>query len=64
MSNDQLQLTDIDGDGYADSVKSTDDASMSVRSNNRGRTNLLQQVSNPIGGQIRIGYTLDGNTVA
>ncbi len=64
ISNDQIQLMDVDGDGYPDSVKSNDDDRLLVRSNNRGRTNLLASVSNPIGGAIRVDYTRDGNTVA
>ncbi|HSK26622.1 MAG TPA: SpvB/TcaC N-terminal domain-containing protein [Jiangellales bacterium] len=64
LSSTQVQLTDVDGDGYPDSVRSTDDGTMEVRSNKRGRTNLLASVDTPIGGQIRLGYTRDGNTVA
>lgn len=62
LSSSQVQLTDVDGDGYPDSVRSTDDGEMTVRANNRGRTNLLQSVRNPIGGEIRLDYTRDGNT--
>lgn len=62
LSSTQVQLTDVDGDGYPDSVRSTADGSMTVRANNRGRTNLLQSVTNPLGGEIRLGYTRDGNT--
>jgi hypothetical protein len=62
LSSSQVQLTDVDGDGYPDSVKSTGDGSMTVKANKRGRTNLLQEVRNPIGGEIRLGYTRDGNT--
>ncbi len=62
ISSTQIQLTDVDGDGYPDSVKSTADNQIMVRFNNRGRTNLLRQVRNPLGGSIRLGYSRDGNT--
>lgn len=62
LSSSQVQLTDVDGDGYPDSVQSTEDGEMTVRANKRGRTNLLQSVSNPLGGEIRLSYTRDGNT--
>jgi RHS repeat-associated protein len=62
LSSTQVQLTDVNGDGYPDSVASTEDGQMSVRLNNRGRTNLLKSVRNPIGGEIRLGYERDGNT--
>ncbi len=63
VSNTQVALVDVDGDGYPDSVASTADNQISVRFNNRGRTNLLHMVSNPLGGKIRLGYERDGNTV-
>ncbi len=63
LSSSQVQLTDVNGDGYPDSVKSTEDGQMTVRVNKRGRTNLLQSVTNPLGGEIRLSYTYDGNTV-
>jgi RHS repeat-associated protein len=64
VSNTQIQLTDIDGDGFPDSVKSMADNQIMVRLNNRGRTNLLKQVRNPLGGSIRLSYKRDGNTVS
>ncbi|MEJ2747574.1 MAG: toxin TcdB middle/N-terminal domain-containing protein, partial [Anaerolineae bacterium] len=64
ISNNQVQFLDDNGDGYPDSVKSQADNNHSVYTNNRGRTNLLSTIDNPLGGQIRLGYTLDGNTVS
>jgi RHS repeat-associated protein len=64
ISSSQIQLVDIDGDGYPDSVKSTADNQILVRFNNHGRTNLLKEVHNPLGGSIRLGYRRDGNTVS
>lgn len=63
ISNTQIQLMDVDGDTFPDSVKSQSDNSLKVRFNNRGRTNLLRSVSNPLGGKTRLGYARDGNTV-
>ncbi len=64
ISTNQVQLTDVNGDGYADSVRSDDDDELRVRLNTRGRTNLLRTVTNPLGGEIRLDYHRDGNTVA
>ena len=63
LSSSEVQLTDLDGDGAPDSVKSTDDGSVSVMANLKGRTNLLRSIDNPLGGQTRIDYARDGNTV-
>jgi RHS repeat-associated protein len=62
ISTDNLQLTDVDGDGLPDSVASEQDNELSVRRNSWGRTNLLHAVGNPLGGEIRLGYERDGNT--
>lgn len=59
----QIQMVDMNGDGYTDAVKSTDYEDVEVQLNTRGRTNLLQTVTNPLGGQIRLGYDRIGNTV-
>ena len=61
-STDQVQLTDVDGDGYPDSVRSTSDNDLQVRLNKHGRTNLLKSVTNPLGGQFRLDYERTGNT--
>ncbi len=62
MSTSNLQLVDVDGDGLPDSVASEADNEMTVRRNSWGRTNLLHTATNPLGGQMRIGYERDGNT--
>ncbi len=61
-STDQVQLTDVNGDGYPDSVRSTSDNDLQVRLNRHGRTNLLESVTNPLGGQFRLDYERTGNT--
>ncbi len=64
ISTTPIQLTDVDGDGLPDSVRSESDGSMYVMRNTTGRTNLLRSVTNHLGGEIRLGYTRDGNTPA
>jgi RHS repeat-associated protein len=63
VSTNQIQLADVNGDGYPDSLRSDADNQLSVRLNNRGRTNLLRSVTSPLGGEIRLDYTRDGNSV-
>jgi Insecticide toxin TcdB middle/N-terminal region len=63
-SSPQLDLQDVNGDGYLDSVKSAADGSLLVRLNQTGRTNLLSKVTKPIGGTIALDYKRAGNTPA
>ena len=63
ISSSQVDLQDVNGDGYADSVSTTDDDSLWVRMNKHGETNLLKTVTNPIGGTIDLSYERDGNTL-
>jgi RHS repeat-associated protein len=63
VSSNQVQVVDVNGDGYPDSVRSDEDDEISVRLNRRGRTNLLRAVKNPLGGELRLDYERDGNTV-
>ncbi|MGH9153744.1 MAG: SpvB/TcaC N-terminal domain-containing protein [Acidimicrobiales bacterium] len=58
----QVQMVDVNGDGALDAVRSTDYEHLEVRLNRRGRTNMLQSVTNPLGGQIRMDYQRTGNT--
>jgi RHS repeat-associated protein len=63
VSSTQVDLEDVDGDGAADSLETTDDHELEVRLNKVGRTNLLERVTNPLGGTIAMSYERDGNTV-
>lgn len=63
MTRQELELQDINGDGYPDHLASTDDYEIEVSENNTGRTNLLKEVSNPLGGSFEVDYTRMGNTV-
>ncbi|MGX7826194.1 SpvB/TcaC N-terminal domain-containing protein [Actinokineospora sp. 24-640] len=58
----EVALRDVNGDGYADHVKSTKDDQLVVAENRTGRTNLLKSVARPLGGRIDLDYTRDGNT--
>ena len=60
----QVQMVDMNGDGYLDAVYSNDSEHIEVRLNKRGRTNMLATVTNPLGGQIRLDYERTGNTLA
>ncbi|MCB0126972.1 MAG: hypothetical protein KDE58_32150, partial [Caldilineaceae bacterium] len=62
MSRQELELNDINGDGYPDHIASDSDSSMDVKLNTTGRTNLLKSVANPLGGTIELDYSREGNT--
>ncbi|GLI28356.1 hypothetical protein ARHIZOSPH14_25980 [Agromyces rhizosphaerae] len=64
VSFTEVTLDDINGDGYIDSLSTTDDDEVSARLNLHGKTNLLQTVANPLGGSIDLDYERDGNTYA
>ncbi|MHC4177663.1 MAG: toxin TcdB middle/N-terminal domain-containing protein, partial [Planctomycetota bacterium] len=64
MTRQELELNDVNGDGYPDHIASTSDETMSVALNTTGRTNLLKSVANPLGGTIRLDYTREGNTTS
>ncbi|GAA2604996.1 hypothetical protein GCM10010436_02740 [Paractinoplanes durhamensis] len=55
-------LRDINGDGFADQLRSTSDNQLTVAENTTGRTNLLKTVSRPMGSRIDLDYTRAGNT--
>ena len=61
-SSTTADIQDVNGDGFADVLKSTDDTLLEVSINQQGRTNLLQSVTNPLGGSFTLGYSRDGNT--
>ncbi|MFI6698967.1 SpvB/TcaC N-terminal domain-containing protein [Streptomyces sp. NPDC050509] len=63
-SDAKFDLTDINGDGLADHVKSTRDNEILVATNRTGRTNLLRTVSRPMGARIDLDYARTGNTQA
>ena len=64
VSGTNISVEDFDGDGFDDVLQSSNDDAVSVRLNRHGRTNLLSQVTNPLGGTFSVDYSREGNTVA
>ena len=62
MSRQEIEIKDVNGDGYPDHVLSLNDGDMHVLLNQTGRTNLLKTVTNPLGGSFTLNYTRQGNT--
>ncbi|MGW5237402.1 toxin TcdB middle/N-terminal domain-containing protein [Monashia sp. NPDC004114] len=66
QSISDVDLVDVNGDGYADSVSRKDEngsESLEVGINRQGKTGLLKSVENPLGGRFDLDYTREGNTV-
>lgn len=61
-SRAEQMIRDIDGDGLADHLASDKDDKLVVAVNRTGRTNLLKDVTRPMGSRIDLSYTRDGNT--
>ena len=62
MNRQEIQVSDINGDGYPDHLYSTDSDEVQVALNKHGRTNLLQGVSRPMGASFTLDYERSGNT--
>lgn len=62
MSKDQVQISDVDGDGYPDYLQSTNDGELNVSRSTIGRTNLLKSVQRPLGASFALDYQRLGNT--
>ena len=63
VSTTRIDMQDVNGDGFADSVSTGNDDKLTVRLNLQGTTNLLTTVTNPLGGSFTMEYGRDGNTV-
>ncbi|MBQ2488977.1 MAG: hypothetical protein II525_04100, partial [Bacteroidales bacterium] len=57
-TNSRLQISDFDGDGIPDLLKSTGSGSLKVCYAHLGRTGLLKTVTTPLGGSITMDYDL------
>jgi len=62
LGRTELALRDVNGDGFVDHIRSTDDGELVVAQNRTGRTNLLRSVNRPLGARFELDYTRDGNT--
>lgn len=62
-NNEKVQLTDMNGDGYPDYVTSDDEQHIRVRYSTIGRTNLLKNVDNYLGGSFELDYKLSSNSI-
>jgi RHS repeat-associated protein len=62
IGRSEVAMRDVNGDGYIDHVRSTEDSELRVAENRTGRTNLLRSVTRPLGARIELDYTRDGNT--
>ncbi len=58
-----VDLRDVNGDGYPDSVtRGSGDATMAVALNTHGKTGLLKSVTTALGGSYTLDYARAGNT--
>lgn len=62
VSSEELQIADINGDGFPDLLESGSDGELSVKSSTIGRTNLLKTVHRPMHSSFALNYQLTGNT--
>ncbi|HEU5146462.1 MAG TPA: toxin TcdB middle/N-terminal domain-containing protein, partial [Chryseosolibacter sp.] len=62
MSRETSKFTDMNGDGYPDFVKSTDENDLDVYPSTIGRTNLLKSVQRPLGASFAMTYSYIGNS--
>ncbi len=62
VSSEELQISDINGDGFPDLLESNDDGQLSVHASTIGRTNLLKTVHRPMNSDFNMTYELTGNT--
>ncbi len=58
----QVQIDDIDGDGFPDYLHSEVDNQLKVSRSTIRRTNKLRKVTRPMGGSFVLNYTRKGNT--
>lgn len=58
----EIDMIDIDGDGYADMVESLSSGDVMVHRNLHGKTNLLSSIETPLGSTFTLDYERTGNT--
>lgn len=62
ISRENFQISDIDGDGFADILQSANDSNLLVNRSTIGRTNLLRSIQRPMGSRFELDYERTGNT--
>jgi RHS repeat-associated protein len=62
LSREQVQISDIDGDGFPDVLRSSKDGELFVKSSTIGKTNLLKSVKRPFNAAFTMDYDIVGNT--
>ena len=55
VSRELARLSDMDGDGYPDFVRSENDAELKVKRSTIGKTNMLKSVERPLGASFVLG---------
>ena len=61
-SRQHTQITDINGDGYPDFLKSNNDGHLEVKASTIGKTNMLKSVKRAMGSTFTVDYERVGNT--
>jgi RHS repeat-associated protein len=58
----EIDMIDVDGDGYTDVVESLSSGDVMVHRNLHGKTNLLSSIDTPLGSTFQMDYERTGNT--
>jgi RHS repeat-associated protein len=56
------KISDVDGDGFPDYIRSSDDGLLEVKRSTIARTNMLKTVERPLGAAFTLDYKKYGNT--
>lgn len=62
VSRQIQQLDDVNGDGYPDLLRSSNDGELQMQASTIKRTNLLRSVTGPLGSSISLDYAAVGGT--
>jgi len=62
FNRQEIQISDIDGDGFPDYLSSDSDDILKVKRSTIGRTNMLKTVHRPLGASFTLDYHREGNT--
>ena len=59
INSENLQMVDVNGDGFLDIASSSSENELKVRYSNIGRTNMLKTVKRPLGSTITMDYAVN-----